>query len=258
MGFLNKLGAFKPLIQCFIGCVISATLIGLSHSKIVINIGGAFGLSDGKTRTSFGVAEQLSEGTKCDMRVVNPFEIIPETLPENYLCSWDQANGNGRDALCFDPFECVSLHQLWTLYLATGCVYLISYVWYGLVWTMVRNRWITNIPQAKMLHGGIIVLMVCNFIFNKVLDKYLMGVFMEDFSEKIRSIIANNGYPGFQFKGDPVYDIQGTKRISQSLFDICSGMIVGMVIEAIDNIRNMSKRSRERRIHNIELMERLQ
>jgi hypothetical protein len=34
-------------------------------------------------------------------------------------------------------------------------------------------------------------------------------------------------------------------------------MIVGMVIEAIDNIRNMAKRSRGR-IHNIELMERLQ
>jgi hypothetical protein len=98
--------------------------------------------------------------------------------------------------------------------------------------------------------------MLGNFIFNKVLDKYLMGVFMDDFSEKIRSIISNNGYPGFSFKGDPVYELQGAKRISQSLFDICSGMIIGLVMAAIEHVKHMLRRRRAR-IHNIEMIEHL-
>lgn len=232
---LRSLGVFKTLIQCFAGCLVSAALVAFSRASIHINVGGAFGLEDGtgKTRSSFGVAQQIPDA-KCTMKVVNPFEIIPETLPGNYLCSWEEG-ANLVDALCFEPFECAPLHQLWVMYLVTGCVYLVSYFAYGLVWVAVKMRRVR--AHARMLYGIIIIVMLSNFVFNKVLDKYLMGVFMDDFSEKIRSIVSNNGYPGFRFRGSPVYELQGEKRISQSLFDICSGMILGMVFAAVESIR---------------------
>lgn len=256
MQLLRRIGAFKTLIQCVIGCMISSVLIGLSQSSITIKVGGAFELNDGsgKTRSSFGVAGQI-DGMKCDMRVVNPFEITPVTLPGNYLCRWVDGESLGNDALCFDPFECTSLHNLWELYLITGCIYLVSYFVYGGIWTAVRFRLISRKKYAEMFYSGIIIMMLGNFVFNKVLDKYLMGVFMDDFSEKIRSIVSNNGYPGFSFVGAPVYELQGTKKVSQSLFDICSGMIVGLVVSAIDNIRGMTPH--RTKIHNIELTERL-
>lgn len=250
----KKLGTFKTLIQCFVGCVISAVLVGMSDSKININVGGAFGLDDGsgKTRSSFGEARQ-SRDMKCEMTVVNPFEIIPETLPRNYLCGW-RGSSNMEDALCFDPFDCISLHQLWAMYLVTGCIYLFSFFWYGCVWVAIRWKWVTGKNLAMILYGSIIFIMLSNFIFNKVLDKYLMGVFMDDFSEKIRSIISNNGYPGFRFRGAPVYELQGFKKVSQSLFDICSGMIVGLVMAAFDDIKNMTRR-RSRRVHSVEMLD---
>lgn len=256
MRFIRRLGAFKTLLQCMVGCVISSVLIGLSDSRITIKVGGAFELNDGtgKTRSSFGVANQIG-GSRCEMRVVNPFEITPKTLPRDYLCGWSDESPANTDALCFDPFECISLHHLWELYLVTGCIYLISYLIYGIVWTTVKTRLVIEKNRAMMMYGGIIVMMLGNFVFNKVLDKYLMGVFMDDFSEKIRSIVANNGYPGFRFVGAPVYELQGSKKAAQSLFDICSGMIVGLVISAIDNIRGMT--SSRVRIHNIEMTERL-
>lgn len=255
MGIVKRLGIFKTLVQCIFGCVISSALIGISQPKISIKVSGAFELNDGsgKTRSSFGSATQL-EKTKCEMRVVNPFETTPLTVPGNYLCGWVGGSDDGKDALCFDPFECSSLHRLWELYLATGCIYLISYFTYGIVWSLIKYRVLTNRKHASMLYVSIVVLMIGNFAFNKILDKYLMGVFMDDFSNKIRSIVSNNGYPGFSFVGSPVYELQGSRNISQSMFDICSGMIVGLVISAMDHIRAMALK--RPRIHKIEMTER--
>lgn len=242
---------FKTFAQCVTGCIISSILVGLSRSSIKIEIGGAFGLYDGtgKIRSSFGIAEQLPEN-KCTMKVVNPFEVIPDTIPGNYICSWDNSDLVPKDALCFDPFECTSLHMLWVMYLLTGCIYLISYLLYGIIWTVGYLGWVQRGRRVNMLYASIVFVMLSNFIFNKVLDKYLMEVFIDEFSEKIRTIVSNNGYPGFKFKGDLVYELQGTKKIAQSLFDICSGMIMGMVFSAIENIRKPFRP----RIHNDDLM----
>lgn len=251
---MNRLKKFKDYFQIATSILLSCVNVWLSSEAITQTIGVVYKFGDMFYNPSLGIIEQDSTlSHRCKMKVASPFtdylynkSDIYHRIDPRYICKWS-SDSTYDDSLCFEQFDCYPLKMVRDVDIACSSLFLLGFVIIFILWAFRPS----NRKVRIFLWSLGTTVLISSFSVSKLSASYLRQMQEQDILDKIKDIVMNQGSLSIHYDTTvSKYDLKTT--ISQTIFDVCSGMALGLIANSI----NLLKKPRRKPVE-FELRDRL-
>jgi len=243
---LSRLKRIKDYVQLGLVVVMSVANVWLSSESITQTIGVVYKFGNSFYNPALGIIDQDDvHPNRCTMKVASPFTAYNSTVNDffhsidpKYICKWSSDSAY-FDSLCFDKFDCYPLELIRNVDIACSSLFLIGFILLGILFGFKPTN-----HRIRIFLWGLSTAILCfSFGFSKVSSSYLREMEVEDILKKIRSIVINQG------SLDIEYDVTVSRydsktNISDVIFDVCSGMALGLIANSIKFLKRPKRKPR--------------
>lgn len=231
---MNRLRKLKDIFQLAISVGLSAVNVWLASEPITQTIGVVYKFGDMFYNPSLGIISQdATHKHLCTMKVASPFTDYMYNVTDSYhridkryVCRWSPES-LFDDSLCFEKFECHPLKMIYDVNIACSSLFLLGFFLVAILWlyrpSNRRNRIILWCVGTAVL--------ISSFMVSKISSSYLREIELQDILEKIKAIVLKQGSMDISYD-TTVSRFDMNSSISQTIFDICSGMALGLIANA--------------------------
>lgn len=168
------------------------------------------------------------------MKVASPFtdylynkSDLYHAINPKYICKWS-SDSLYDDSLCFEQFDCHSLKMIRDVDIACSSLFLLGFAIIFILWVFCPS----NRKVRIFLWSLGTTVLISSFTFSKLSASYLREMQVQDMLDKIKDIIMNQGSLSIHYDTTVSrYDLKTT--ISQTIFDVCSGMALGLIANSV-------------------------